>query len=44
MIICNSDLKAILTYCEGDFIAEVYNSESEYIAGVERTKKFIEEM
>lgn len=44
MIICNDNLKVILTYCEGDFIAEVYNSESEYIAGVERTKKFIEEM
>ena len=44
MIICNNELKAILTYCEGDFIAEIYNSESEYIAGVERTKKFIDEM
>ena len=44
MIIRNDKLKVILTYCEGDFIAEVYNSESEYNAGVERTKNFIEEM
>jgi len=44
MIIHNNKLKAILTYCEGDFIAEVYNSESDYNEGIERTEKFIEEM
>lgn len=44
MIICNDKLKVILTYCEGDFIAEVYNSESEYNEGIEITKKFIDEM
>lgn len=44
MIICNDEPKAILTYCEGDFIAEVYNSESDYKTGIERTKKFIDEM
>jgi len=44
MIICNDKLKVILTYCEGDFIAEVYNSESTYNKGIEITKNFIEEM
>ena len=44
MIICNDKLKVILTYCEGDFIAEVYNSESGYNDGIERTKNFIDEM
>ena len=44
MNIYNNELKTILTYCEGDFIAEVYNSEADYNAGIERTKKFIDEM
>jgi len=44
MIICNDKLKVILTYCEGDFIAEVYNSELTYNEGIKRTRNFIEEM
>jgi hypothetical protein len=44
MIICKEELKTILTYCEGDFIAEVYNSIDSYNLGVKNTKKFIEEM
>lgn len=44
MIICKDELKTILTYCEGDFIAEVYNSIDSYNLGVKNTKKFIEEM
>ena len=44
MIICKDELKVILTYCEGDFIAEVYNSIEEYNMGIEKIKQFIEEM
>lgn len=44
VIICKDELKTILTYCEGDFIAEVYNTIEEYNKGIERTKQFIEEM
>jgi hypothetical protein len=44
VIICKNDLRTILTYCEGDFVAEVYNSIEEYNKGIEKTKQFIEEM
>lgn len=44
VIICKDELKTILTYCEGDFIAEVYNTIEDYNKGIERTKQFIEEM
>lgn len=44
LIICKDDLRTILTYCEGDFIAEVYNSIESYNKGIERTQQFIEAM
>lgn len=44
IILCSDADKCILTYCEGDFIAEVYNTIEDYSKGIERTKQFIEEM
>lgn len=44
VIIYKDELKAILTYCEGDFIAEVYNSIESYNKGIASTKQFIEAM